>query len=218
MVTSPCSLCTVKLQVLQQALCQLAQVKLISLVSAVLPQLSSTTDHMHPFIYPVWHCSATTCILHGRTHCFAQNPCRYEFCRVPVVVRSQRPKLCCSKIAEAEAAMSVNEKKWLVMHMHVQLDEAAKLGTAVTMMHWLLPLISVCTINATLLGKVTCRSRRQQVIKNTSISTGQSQALAAAPENPQGTATTTSPHAQPSWQADNSTKLARDRRASTPQH
>jgi len=27
----------------------------------------------------------------------------------------------CSKIAEAEAAMSVNEKKWLVMHMHVQL-------------------------------------------------------------------------------------------------
>jgi hypothetical protein len=28
--------------------------------------------------------------------------------------------LCCSKIAEAEAAMSVNEKKWLVMHMHVQ--------------------------------------------------------------------------------------------------
>jgi hypothetical protein len=36
--------------------------------------------------------------------------------------------LCCSKIAEAEAAVSVNEKKWfnqwftkLVMHMHVQL-------------------------------------------------------------------------------------------------
>jgi hypothetical protein len=28
--------------------------------------------------------------------------------------------LCCSKIAEAEAAVSVNEKKWLVMHMHVQ--------------------------------------------------------------------------------------------------
>jgi hypothetical protein len=26
-----------------------------------------------------------------------------------------------SKIAEAEAAVSVNEKKWLVMHMHVQL-------------------------------------------------------------------------------------------------
>jgi hypothetical protein len=25
------------------------------------------------------------------------------------------------KIAEAEAAVSVNEKKWLVMHMHVQL-------------------------------------------------------------------------------------------------
>jgi hypothetical protein len=33
----------------------------------------------------------------------------------------------CSKIAEAEAAVSVNEKKWLVMHMHMhvqlQLDE-----------------------------------------------------------------------------------------------
>jgi hypothetical protein len=30
---------------------------------------------------------------------------------------------CCSKIAEAEAAVSVNEKKWLVMHMQLQLDE-----------------------------------------------------------------------------------------------
>ena len=29
--------------------------------------------------------------------------------------------LCCSKITEAEAAVSVNEKKWLVMHVHVQL-------------------------------------------------------------------------------------------------
>ena len=29
---------------------------------------------------------------------------------------------CCSKIAEAEAGVSVNEKKWLVMHMHVQLQ------------------------------------------------------------------------------------------------
>jgi hypothetical protein len=28
---------------------------------------------------------------------------------------------CCSKIAEAEAAVFGNEKKWLVMHMHVQL-------------------------------------------------------------------------------------------------
>jgi hypothetical protein len=27
----------------------------------------------------------------------------------------------CNKIAEAEAAVSVNEKKWLVMHVHVQL-------------------------------------------------------------------------------------------------
>jgi hypothetical protein len=30
--------------------------------------------------------------------------------------------VCCSKIAEAEAAVSVNEKKLLVMHMHVQLQ------------------------------------------------------------------------------------------------
>ena len=30
-------------------------------------------------------------------------------------------RFCCNKIAEAEAAVSVNEKKWLVMHMHVQL-------------------------------------------------------------------------------------------------
>ena len=29
--------------------------------------------------------------------------------------------VCCSKIAEAEAAVSVNKIKWLVMHMHVQL-------------------------------------------------------------------------------------------------
>jgi hypothetical protein len=27
----------------------------------------------------------------------------------------------CSKIAEAEAAVAVSKKKWLVMHMHVQL-------------------------------------------------------------------------------------------------
>jgi hypothetical protein len=38
---------------------------------------------------------------------------------------SSRSVLCCSKIAEAEAGVSVNEKKWLVMHVHVQmrLDE-----------------------------------------------------------------------------------------------
>jgi seryl-tRNA(Sec) selenium transferase len=30
---------------------------------------------------------------------------------------------CCSTIAEAEAAVSVNENKWLVMHMHVQLKQ-----------------------------------------------------------------------------------------------
>jgi hypothetical protein len=28
---------------------------------------------------------------------------------------------CCSKIAEAAVVVSVNKKKWLVMHVHVQL-------------------------------------------------------------------------------------------------
>jgi hypothetical protein len=32
-----------------------------------------------------------------------------------------RDKTRVDKIAEAEAAVSVSEKKWLVMHMHVQL-------------------------------------------------------------------------------------------------
>ena len=34
---------------------------------------------------------------------------------------SLRHASCCNKIAEAEAAVSVNEEKWLVMHAHVQL-------------------------------------------------------------------------------------------------
>ena len=29
----------------------------------------------------------------------------------------------CSKIAEAEAAVPVNDKKWLVMHVQLRLDE-----------------------------------------------------------------------------------------------
>jgi hypothetical protein len=37
------------------------------------------------------------------------------------VLNTTHPILCCSRIAEAAAAVSVNEKKWLVMHMHVQL-------------------------------------------------------------------------------------------------
>jgi hypothetical protein len=39
---------------------------------------------------------------------------------------------CCNKIVEAEAAVSVNEKKWLVMHMHVQLKLDELRGAA----HW----------------------------------------------------------------------------------
>jgi hypothetical protein len=41
--------------------------------------------------------------------------------------------LYCSKIAEAEAAVSVNEKKWLVMHMHVQLKLDKLRGLSVLM-------------------------------------------------------------------------------------
>jgi hypothetical protein len=37
-----------------------------------------------------------------------------------------RACLSCSKIAEAEAAVSVNAKKWLVMHVHVQLKLACR--------------------------------------------------------------------------------------------
>jgi hypothetical protein len=40
-----------------------------------------------------------------------------------VVVYGRPSVCCCSKIAEAEAAVSVNEKKWLVMHVQLQLDE-----------------------------------------------------------------------------------------------
>jgi hypothetical protein len=45
--------------------------------------------------------------------------------RVLSVGLLQNVSLHCSKIAEAEAGVSVNEKKWLVMHVHVQmrLDE-----------------------------------------------------------------------------------------------
>jgi hypothetical protein len=41
---------------------------------------------------------------------------------------------CCSKIAEAEAAVSIKEKKWLVMHMHVQL-RLDEVGTAAQPQH-----------------------------------------------------------------------------------
>ena len=38
------------------------------------------------------------------------------------------PDLSCNKIAEAEAVVSVNEKKWLVMHVHVQLRLVLDMG------------------------------------------------------------------------------------------
>jgi hypothetical protein len=43
--------------------------------------------------------------------------------------------LCCSKIAEAEAAVSVNEKKWLVMHMQVLLRLLA--ACCVRLLKWI---------------------------------------------------------------------------------
>jgi hypothetical protein len=48
---------------------------------------------------------------------------RREHCKAPLCTSTLLliVYVPCSKIAEAEAAVSVNEKKWLVMHMHVQL-------------------------------------------------------------------------------------------------
>jgi hypothetical protein len=65
-----------------------------------------------------------------RTNTLTTRPCMY--CRAftlrgPVCMCCSRPYrlhvVHCSKIAEAEAAVSVNEKKWLVMHVQLQLDE-----------------------------------------------------------------------------------------------
>jgi hypothetical protein len=42
-------------------------------------------------------------------------------CRTSVATAYQTAQAGCSKIAEAEAVVSVNETKWLVMHVHVQL-------------------------------------------------------------------------------------------------
>jgi hypothetical protein len=49
------------------------------------------------------------------------HPDTYDHAKVQINVTVTRLNqvLCCSKIAEAEAAVSV--QKWLVMHMHVQL-------------------------------------------------------------------------------------------------
>jgi hypothetical protein len=39
----------------------------------------------------------------------------------PPPVQQRCQQFCCSTIAEAESAVPVNGKKWLAMHMHVQL-------------------------------------------------------------------------------------------------
>ena len=49
-----------------------------------------------------------------QVHCAGQMPLPFEGDCTSVL-------RCCSKITEAEAAVSVNEKKLLVMHMHMQL-------------------------------------------------------------------------------------------------
>jgi hypothetical protein len=49
----------------------------------------------------------------------------FPCCRVSAARFQPTHPTCCSKIAEAEAAVSVNEMKWSMMHVHVQmrLDE-----------------------------------------------------------------------------------------------
>ena len=56
--------------------------------------------------------SHTSYIIHNQQHEHHQ-----LYCSATVQQLVER----CGKIAEAEAAVSVNGKKWLVMHMHVQL-------------------------------------------------------------------------------------------------
>ena len=57
------------------------------------------------------------------TSCMPYSPCVGTVISLgrSCFMRSLRYGLRRSKIAEAEAAVSVNEKKWSVMHMHVQL-------------------------------------------------------------------------------------------------
>jgi hypothetical protein len=50
----------------------------------------------------------------GFEHCIG------EHCWQELMLSRVQPS-CCSKIAEAEAGVSVNEKKWLVMHVHVKM-------------------------------------------------------------------------------------------------
>jgi hypothetical protein len=54
------------------------------------------------------------------TRCDFMQPCALQLLHFLASASCTR---CCNKIADAQAAVSVNEKKWLVMHMHVQLDE-----------------------------------------------------------------------------------------------
>jgi hypothetical protein len=63
-----------------------------------------------------------------------------RMCAVWVSGQSALCCLCCSKIAEAEAAMSVNEKKWLVMHVQSVLVDKVHCAVCVSgQVHDLLP-------------------------------------------------------------------------------
>ena len=85
---------------------------------------SSTRPHAR-------HDHDTHCTLYSPQHPdhIYQSSCAHSALSVRLVYKSWRGQLpntwchllCCNKIAEAEAAVSVNKRKWLVMHMHVQL-------------------------------------------------------------------------------------------------
>ena len=62
------------------------------------------------------HGNATTQHIHGPQGLFHQKVTPASRCAVLAV---NWPALHCKKIAEAEAVVSVNEKNWLVMHVHV---------------------------------------------------------------------------------------------------
>jgi hypothetical protein len=87
--------------------------------------------------WPKWPCSAAPHSSGGITH-HAWLPCSRHFAVLADMTHNSAYQAalrcdicrnyldavgscCCSKIAEAEAAVCANKKKWLGLHMHVQL-------------------------------------------------------------------------------------------------
>jgi hypothetical protein len=62
-------------------------------------------------------------LVYGSSGTVSKHP--LTWCRPGTTLQWGHTAVRCSKIAEAEAAVSVNEKKWLVMHvnMPMRLDE-----------------------------------------------------------------------------------------------